>query len=479
MSPLYCSWISGNTARSLVSYVQLVYERAGMQLVKGCAMRRVVLFFALASGMAVSSSTQQLAGPTPLLDADFPTTDARLADLGHLLFFDPILSGNKNIACATCHHPALATSDAMSLSFGEGGTGLGAKRTLDAENRPLQRIPRNAPALFNLGARGVQALFHDGRVEADPVAPFGIRMPDGRALPRAVPSLLAAQSMLPILSHDEMAGHEGENEIADAVAEKRIQGAGGAWDLIASRVEAVPAYQEAFLAINGRKNIFITDIAAAIGEFIADEFRAVDSLADRYVAGQETMPQDAILGAELFNGKAGCSSCHSGPLLSDGQFHAIAMPQIGPGKTEGRSYYRDTGRYDVTGDTQDMYRFRTPSLRNIAITAPYGHDGAFANLEDVVRHHLDPVSSLMAYNLKFALLDAEFASHKSDVAALLDREEISAIAAANELAPVSLSGEEIEAILAYLKCLTDESSLTSGRGVPGSVPSGLALDTLE
>ncbi len=443
-------------------------------------MRRVFLFFALVSAMAVSSHAEQLVGPEPLTDADFPTTDAQLADLGHFLFFDPILSGNKNIACATCHHPALATSDAMSLSFGEGGTGLGAKRILGAVNRPLQRIPRNAPALFNLGARDVQALFHDGRVEADLAAPFGIRMPNGRALTRAVPSLLAAQSMLPILSHDEMAGHEGENEIANAVAAERIQGTGGAWDLIAARVEAVPAYQEAFLALNGRQDIHITDIAAAIGEFIADEFRADDSLADRYVAGEATMPHDAVLGAELFYGKAGCSSCHSGALLSDGQFHAIAMPQIGPGKTEGPSYYRDSGRYDVTGDIQDMFRFRTPPLRNIALTAPYGHDGAFANLEDVVRHHLDPVSSLMAYSTKFALLDTEFDTvGKSDFAALLDREELSAIAAANELSPVSLAEEEIAAILAYLTCLTDETSLISGRGVPSSVPSGLAVDPVE
>ena len=88
--------------------------------------------------------------PTP---ADFHETDAEWVALGRQLFFDPVLAGNNNIACATCQHPSLGTADAMSLSLGEGAQGLGQERTVAARNAPKQRIPRNAPALWNLGAK--------------------------------------------------------------------------------------------------------------------------------------------------------------------------------------------------------------------------------------------------------------------------------------------------------------------------------------
>lgn len=439
------------------------------------------LFIAtLIVGSTVGAYAKEPLGPEALTDNNFAAIDEALADLGHLLFFDPVLSGNENIACATCHHPSLGTSDAMSLSIGEGAVGLGDDRAVENINVPRQRIPRNAPALFNLGARDVTVLFHDGRVELDPSEDLGFRMPEGRSLERPVPSILAAQSLLPLLSSDEMAGHQGENEIADAVANGNTHGEDGAWNIIATRVEEIPAYRETFFAINGREDVHITDIAAAIGEFIADEFRAGNSLADRHVAGLEQMPNNAIEGAKLFYGKAECSNCHDGPHLSDGEFHAIAMPQIGPGKMEGDGYYRDEGRFTVTGEIDDMYRFRTPSLRNIALTAPYGHDGAFARLEDVVYHHLDPKVSLMAYTADFAKLDQSFdTGSRSDMAALMDQDELLAIASANELPPVPLTKNEVSAILAYLDCLTDETSLLAGRGVPRSVPSGLTVDVIK
>ncbi|MEM7189177.1 MAG: cytochrome-c peroxidase, partial [Pseudomonadota bacterium] len=74
-----------------------------------------------------------------------------LAELGRDLFFDPILSGNRSVACATCHHPEFGTSDGVSLSIGDGGVGMGPERRVVAENLPEKRIPRNAQALFNLG----------------------------------------------------------------------------------------------------------------------------------------------------------------------------------------------------------------------------------------------------------------------------------------------------------------------------------------
>jgi len=96
--------------------------------------------------------------PAPLSDADYMKVDLQEAELGQLLFYDPILSGNKIISCATCHHPDFATGDGVSLSIGEGGIGLGPARRADPDNMPEQRIPRHAHALFNLGATEVTRL---------------------------------------------------------------------------------------------------------------------------------------------------------------------------------------------------------------------------------------------------------------------------------------------------------------------------------
>ena len=151
------------------------------------------------------------------------------------------------------------------------------------------------------------------------------------------------------------------------------------------------------------------------------------------------------------------------------------MPQIGPGKAARfENHHRDVGRIRVTGQAADAYKFRTPSLRNILATAPYGHDGAYATLEAVVRHHLDPVASLKSYDRTQAVLP--------DLAGAVDwwvldnPDEIATIAAANELSPIQLNDAEVAAILAFLGALSDESSLKGRLGVPDVVPSGLPVD---
>lgn len=428
----------------------------------------------LAWGLGLSSAVADMNRPAPLGDDDFHLADPGWAELGQLLFFDPLLSGNQNIACSTCHHPSLGTSDAMSLSMGEGGVGLGPARVAEAGNKPHDRIPRNAPALFNLGAKEFSVMFHDGRVEADDTAAFGIAMPKGRALERSFANVLAAQNVLPLLSGDEMAGQPGENDIADAVGNDHIQGPDGAWALIAARVASVPGYQSRFQGLTGQNDVHIADIATALSSFINVEFRATNSIYDRWLAGEDAMPDAAERGAALFYGKANCASCHTGALLTDNSFHAIAMPQFGPGKE--LSYARDTGRFAVTNDADDMYKFRTPSLRNIGLTAPYGHNGAFASLEDIVRHHLDPIASLMAYDGSQAALHGDIGDLAKDMKVLANMAERQAIAAANELAPVRLSEAEISDLIEFLRCLTDPASETGRMGVPDTVPSGLSLD---
>ena len=184
--------------------------------------------------------------PPPLSDADFPSISSAEVELGQALFWDKELSGNRNIACATCHHPRFGSADGLSLGIGEGGNGIGTDRKPDPDNYPEQRIPRNAPALWNAGALGFTVMFADGRIEKDPSRPSGFRTPMEDEMVSGFASLLSAQTMVPVLSNDEMAGHNGESDISKLVRQGRITGPDGAWEAIAKRISAIPAYQDAF-----------------------------------------------------------------------------------------------------------------------------------------------------------------------------------------------------------------------------------------
>jgi cytochrome c peroxidase len=320
-------------------------------------------------------------------------------------------------------------------------------------------------------------MFHAGRLEADPTKPGGIRTPLGQEMVEGFSGVLSAQAMFPVLSSDEMAGHYSENEISQAVRLGMLTGEGGAWDLIAKRVEAVPDYREMFNAVIGPRPIDFTDISNVVAEFIAWEWRTDDSPFDHHLRGIEPLSGPAFDGMELFYGKAGCAACHSGKFQTDHDFHAIAMPQIGPGKVERfETDTRDIGRLRVTGKAEDIYRFRTPSLRNIALSGPYGHDGAYGSLEAVVRHHLDPVKSLFSYDISQAVLPTLEGATEWDTAVMADAREITAIAEANELEPVTLSDAEVDAILAFLNSLTDPVATAGRLGIPESVPSGLPVE---
>ena len=206
--------------------------------------------------------------PEPLSDGDFRPVRGEEAALGQLLFYDPLLSGNKEVACATCHHPSLGTGDGLSLSLGDGGKGLGLKRVVDSQNLPEQRVPRNAQPLFNLGAKQIRALFHDGRVEVDAARASGLRTPLEDEMVGGFASIISAQTMFPVLSGDEMAGHYSENDISQAVRRGTLTGKNGAWDLIAQRVAKVPQYANDFVAVYPHiirpDDIAFTDVSNAM-----------------------------------------------------------------------------------------------------------------------------------------------------------------------------------------------------------------------
>ncbi len=419
------------------------------------------------------------ASPLPKADAIFPAQDVTEVELGWQLFYDPILSGNRTVACATCHHPDLGTSDGVSLGLGDGAKGLGLERKIDATNPPEKRIPRNAPALWNLGATEFTVFFHDGRLEDDPTRPSGIRTPLGGEMETGFDNALAAQAMFPVLSGDEMAGHYSENDVSQAVRLGQLTGPGGAWDILAKRIESIPAYRTAFDNVIGTEEpIKFHHIANALAAFITFEWRADTSAFDAYLRDGTPLEQNAAAGMDLFYGKAKCGNCHSGQFQTDHGFHAIALPQIGPGKAAPfERHNRDVGRGRVTGHEEDFYRFRTPSLRNITQTGPYGHNGAYTSLESMVRHHLDPVGSLRAYvEANATYSDGEF---NTDFKLMRDDPEVIEIAASNELPPIDLTDLEVAQILGFLESLTDYDAIQGRLGVPESVPSGLPVDQLS
>jgi len=409
--------------------------------------------------------------PRPLDETDFalvPALDDPKVALGRLLFFDKILSGNRNIACASCHHPLAATGDGRALPIGEGGRGLGVTRTLgDGANAAPGLVPRNSPPLFNLGAGEIGIMFHDGRIERDPAAASGFRNPAGADLPSGLESVVAAQAMFPVTSADEMAGHDGENPIADAAAAGRLAGPGGVWTRLADRIRAIPDYADRFARvftdIDDADDITFVHAANAIAAFEKAAFQADGSPFDRWLRGDAfALDAAAERGLFLFYGEAGCSACHAGPLMTDQAFHAIAIPQRGPGKGDGVDGRDDFGRERVSGEQADRFRFRTPALRNVALTGPWGHSGAYERLEDVVRHHLDPQMGLTAY----------YANPAPD-ALTADRHR--PIAEACELKPLGLDDAAVDDLVAFLHALTDPRSLDLRWAVPATVPSGLPV----
>ncbi len=397
------------------------------------------------------------------------------ARVGRLLFYDKILSGNKNISCGTCHHHDLAGADGLSLGIGEGGTGVGRKRTAGTgPDRIQNRIPRNAPSLWNLGHKSIHTLFHDGRLTIADTYGNNFNSPAEEWLPQGLANILAAQTLFPLTSQFEMAGNPRENEVAGAIHD-RID---TAWPIIAKRVRSIPEYanliSEAFDTINEPTEITIVEIANALGAFIASEWQSYDSPYDAWLAGT-ALAIDAERGRKLF--ETNCASCHSGPLFTDQDFHALGLPAFGPGRTRPFDPMpRDLGRMEKTNLLSDAYKFRTPSLRNVALTAPYGHNGAFATLTAMIAHHVNPSASRATWmpsdaHLPVApwLADTDFIIHQDTAEMMRQNANVSII-------KNDLSANDINDLEAFLHALTGTTALTRPMGRPAQVPSGLPVD---
>ncbi len=344
----------------------------------------------------------------PSLGRDLPDITDPIAQLGMNLFFTQALSGTGDAACVSCHHPLLGGDDGLPLSIG-----------VDADDPALMGpgrthpegalVARNAPSTFN-SALWDEVMFWDGRVESLGKTPLkngddgqGISTPDRMFnFPDldAGANLVEAQSRFPVIADVEMRGSDfggsGSNgtDIRDALA--AILGNYGDGEGHLAQNDWLAQFQIAFNSDgNAEELISYATIAHAIGEYERSQV-FVDSAWKAYVQGDDgAISESAKRGAILFFGQADCASCHAGDFFTDEQFYVTAVPQIGHGTIPNDD---DWGRYAHSDEEADRYAFRTPTLLNVEVTEPYGHDGAYQTLEAMVRHMLNPETAVSTYD---------------------------------------------------------------------------------
>jgi cytochrome c peroxidase len=228
--------------------------------------------------------------------------------------------------------------------------------------------------------------------------------------------------------------------------------------------------------VRSEKDMRFFMAANAIAAFEIAAFSSLNSPYDKFLKGDlNSLSPSAKNGLEIFNGKGKCIQCHKGILNMDNSFHSIAMPQIGPGKGHGEKGFEDFGREIVTKNQSDRFKFKTPSLRNVALTGPWGHDRAYGSLRDVILHHLNPVSSLQNYSLENAYLPSRVDLDLVDGMAMKDQDYINELLNSNETSNILLSEKELDDLLNFLYSLTDPAVYELPRIIPKRVPSDLPV----
>lgn len=279
--------------------------------------------------------------------ADNPSTPEKEA-LGKLLFYDPILSGNKDVACATCHHPNNGYAEFLDISIGPNASGLGTQRKFNASN-DIPFVKRNAQTIINSAYNGMDAF---GNYEPSEATMFW----DDRA------KSLEKQALEPIKAFEEMRGH--------GFAEDNIL------QVVVDRIKDIPEYQKLFASVFDEPDaVSVDNLAKAIAAF-ERSLVTNNSRFDQYMRGD----QDAILisekeGFELFK-SVGCVNCHNGPMFSDYKMHVLGAP-------ENNKLARPDAGF------KDTFAFRTPTLRNLRFTPPYMHNGSLSSLKKVLEFYED------------------------------------------------------------------------------------------
>jgi cytochrome c peroxidase len=422
---------------------------------------------ATAAAAALATEVRGLAANQGITPFTRPSAVRReLSVLGRALAFDKILSGNKDISCMTCHLAKLATVDGRSVAIGTGGTGLGLQRT----HPQGVFVHRSAPALFNLSP--MRVLTWDGRVFLNTTKNL-VRTPTVQLTAPQLAALefgpISALPMFPVLSRVEMRGTTG-NELA-AVPDSLPR---RTWVFLMARLGAIPQYRTLFEAAYPGQvfdSLNFAHAGNAIGGWITDVFSFANSPWDRMLAGDDdAMTEQQLRGARAFLTTAKCSLCHAGPMLTDQKFHNVAVPQVGPGFGDGPTGHDDFGRMRESKKLSDKYRFRTPPLRNVELTAPYGHDGAIVALRGWVDHYTGSDVKLRNYDVNQLepALRGTLQPTTSDI--LLTRD--------TRLKTLAMTQQTVDDITEFLKSLTDPAARDMRSVVPTSVPSGLPVDNL-
>ncbi len=315
-------------------------------------------------------------------------------DLGRLLFFDPVISGDGRVSCAHCHHPDLAYGDGRRTGMGGAATGVGVARTGGAD------LTRNTPALWNVGFLG--RLFWDGRVAS-----------------------LQAQAIEPLFAPDEMAS-----------TPEHIQRV----------LTANSGYRRLFAQAFGRdadRQITVEEVTTALAAF-QSSLVSLNSRFDRYAHGDERALSDAeVRGWNVFRGFVGrCAQCHVPPLFGSDDLAVVGAPAV-----PGQPYDQGAGAVAPL-DAALKGAFKVPTLRNVALTAPYFQAGQFATLREVMdfynapRGHAVPADAGVQLHWHIHMQKAE------------------------------LSDGDVADVLEFLNALTDTSMAPP---IPAAVPSGLPV----
>ena len=375
-------------------------------LCAGVVMGGLILGSDVGQGQAVRSAL-----PTAVeAPTDNPSTPARVA-LGRLLFWDPILSGSRDVACGTCHHPRLGYADDRDLSIGVGGIGLGDRRHFARDNT-IPLVKRNSQTILNVAFNGID---ETGKYEPATAPMFW----DARALS------LEQQALEPLKAFEEMRGEAYPENMA-------VQ-------TVVARLAANAEYGRLFAGAFGAGQPVTSDnLAKALAAF-QRSLTTTRSPFDRYMRGETgAMNASELRGMRRFE-RMGCANCHSGPMFSDFKLHVLGVP--------------DNPKLAVSDSGKDVpYAFRTASLRNLTLTSPYMHSGVFSTLEEVLEFY-DDVRSRRGG-----------ARNRNQH---VDREQLDPL-----LRRLRGVDEDDPDVIAFLRALSDD---TFDKTIPARVPSGLPV----
>jgi cytochrome c peroxidase len=374
----------------------------------------------LTSGTGRSQSPMAALPSAAGAPTDNPSTPARIA-LGRQLFWDPLLSGNKDVACGTCHHPRFGYAEDRDLSIGVNGIGLGGGRRFSAGNT-IPFVKRNSQTVLNVAFNGID--------EA------------GRYIPASAPMFwdlrvvsLEQQALEPIKSLEEMRGQ--------AYPEDQ------AIETVVARLAANAEYRRLFAdAFGSGPQVTADNLGRALAAF-QRSLTATQAPFDRYMRGDSSaMSDSALRGMRRFE-RIGCANCHNGPMFSDFKLHVLGVP--------------DNPKLAVSdGGREGSYAFRTASLRNLAFTAPYMHSGVFATLEDVLEFYDDVRSRRGGGGGGRRGREGRLARNP-----LVGREELDPLLQRLR----GVDGDDPD-LVAFLTALSDD---TFDKSIPPRVPSGLPV----